>query len=260
MSSFTPASKLFNENEMTPDVEREKPTITLIEAEEDEAGVKDEPEELRSDAWFNQNKLTRVPVIALEPDMYQIDGQAYACFSVIKPEDYGALHHGDKGYKGFLIKFRGVFPSREDADRHIRKVMGTDRHFDVHLVPCFQWAKMDEDDVSEREHTDETISDIMKGYFKEENKRMKNVRDRINNTEEGYETRSGEATDFFEKSLEDTGPIIPSKPSNAKPMSLTELAEGLGIEARASTIVTQGIDETMEKKHFESIVSEVLED
>ena len=259
MSSFAFSKNAFSSDQMKPDTEREKPTIKITDVE-DSDDVKDEPGELRSDAWFNQNKLTRVPVIALEPDMYQIDGQAYACFSVIKPEDYGALHHGDKPYKGFLIKFRGVFASREEADRHIRKVMGADRHFDVHLVPCFQWAKMDEDDVSEREHTDETISGIMRGYFKEENKRMKNVRDRINTTEEGYETRSSESTDFFEKSLEDTGPKIPEKPANAKPMSLTELADGLGIEAHASTIVTQGIDETMEKSHFESIVSEILED
>lgn len=244
---------VFTKEEMTSDPEPKAPTISMIEADPEEP-VK---EELRSDAWFNNNKLTRVPVIALEPDMYQIDNQAYACFSVIKPEDYGVLHHGDKGYKGFLIKFRGVFPSREEADKHIRKIMRIDRHFDVHLVPCFQWAKMDEDDCSEREHLDENIGEIMKGYFKQENDRMKGVRKRINDTEEGFETRSKGVSDFY-NSIADSTPVpLPPKPDNARPVTLTELADELDIKAGGETIISQDLD-SLDTERFRSIVSEVI--
>lgn len=248
------AKHVFTTEEMTSDPEPKAPTINMVEEEEDEPA---KTEELRSDAWFNTNKITRVPVIALEPDMYQIDNQAYACFSIIRPEDYGVLHHGDKGYKGFLIKFRGVFPNKEEADRHIRKIMRIDRHFDVHLVPCFQWAKMDEDDCSEREHLDDNIGEIMKGYFKQENDRMKGVRKRISDTEEGYETRSKDVTDYFH-SIENAPPVplLPSKP-DSRAVTLDELADELGIEGKGETIVSQELGD-MDTERFRAIVSEVI--
>lgn len=249
---------VFTDEEMTSDPAPKNPTVTLVEEKDDESS-ESKKEEMRSDAWFNTNKITRVPVIALEPDMYQIDGQAYACFSVIRPEDYGVLHHGDKGYKGFLIKFRGVFPSREEADRHIRKIMKVDRHFDVHLVPCFQWAKMDEDDCSEREHLDDNIGEIMKGYFKQENDRMKGVRQRINDTEEGYEARSKSVSDFYNSVAAEPPKILPPKPSDCRPVTLTELADELDIKAKGETIMTHDLND-MDTERFRSIVSEVILD
>ena len=245
---------LFTDEEMTSDPAPKAPTIILKETDADEPLP---PEEKRADAWFNSNKIPRVPVIALEPDVFKLPGQNFACFSVIRPEDYGALHHGDSSYKGFLIKFRGVFPSREDADRHIRKVMGTDRNFDIHLVPCFQWSRMDDDAPEDREHLNSAIGDIMKGYFKEENNRMKGLRERIANTEEGKVVRAEENSEFFEKALNEQPRALPACPSGVRPLSLEELAKGYDIKPCGSTIVSTPM-EIIEEEKMQAVISEVL--
>lgn len=247
---------LFTDEEMTSDPVPKAPTIILKETDANEPLP---PEEKRADAWFNSNKVPRVPVIALEQDVFKIPGQNFACFSVIRPEDYGVLHHGDSSYKGFLIKFRGVFPSREEADKHIRKVMGTDRNFDVHLVPCFQWSRMDDDTPEDREHLNSTIGDIMKGYFKEENNRMKGLRERIANTEEGKVVRADEANDFFDKAVNAHPTALPACPSDVRPLSLEELAKGYDINPRGSTILSTPMD-TIEEEKIKAVISEVLLD
>lgn len=254
MSFIPPSKQLFSEEEMTSDPAPKAPTIVLKDIDED---APPEPEQKRSSAWFDSNKVTRVPVIALEPDVFQLEGQKYACFSVIRPEDYGALHHGDASYKGFLIKFRGVFPSREAADRHIRKVMGVDRHFDIHLVPCFQWSRMEDDNPEEREHLNSTIGDIMKGYFKEENNRMKGLRERIANTEEGKQARAAETSQFFENAIADEGQRLPPRPENVRPMTLEELAKSADLKPRGETILSQPFSD-LDIETKKAVISEVI--
>lgn len=250
---FEVHKQLFDDEEMTSDPAPKAPTVTLKEVtEEDE---KREEGITRANEWFNSNKVTRVPVIALEPDIYQIPEQKFACFSVIRPEDYGVLHHGDKSYKGFLIKFRGVFPDREEADKHIRKIMKTDRHFDIHLVPCFQWSQMEDDNPEDREHIDTSIGDIIKGYFKEENNRMKGIRTRIRNTEEST-GRSQEASEFYDSAMAADVPLLPDKPSNAKPVSLEQLAGEMEIKPKGEAILSQAMDEN--DTRIDAIVSEVI--
>jgi hypothetical protein len=255
MSHFS-KKLVFSEDDMTSDPEPKAPTVKIVEVPEDLEELEEEKAR-RSDVWFDTNKNVRVPIIALEEDIYKIPDQNFACFSVIRPEDYGALHHKEGDYKGSLIKFRGVFASREEADKHIRKVMKADKHFDIHLVPCFTWAAMDDDSIENREYMDNNIQEIIKGYFKEENNRMKGVSRRIRNTEEDL-NRSEEITDFFEKSqgfIEDRPPVRPAK---SKPVSLSELADALEIKPGGETVLTKTLEDEIPKEKLEAVVSEII--
>lgn len=145
--------------------------------------------------FFEKNKITKVPVIALQSDLHTIENQKWACFSIIKPDEYGKLSYKEKTYNGYLIKFRGCFATKEQAIKHIEKIMSVDKHFDVHLVPMFQWASMEDNDPEDREYVNDVIKDIVTGYFKKENEKFAHFRDRIANTESCE--RSEEATQFF---------------------------------------------------------------
>ena len=271
-NSATRRKLVFDEEEMTSDPEPKAPTVRLVEVSKEDDGAPEEPSN-RAKVWFDSNKNTRVPVIALEEDVYRIPDQNYACFSVIRPEDYGVLHHQDGSYRGSLIKFRGVFKSREEADHHIRRVMKADKHFDVHLVPCFTWAGMDDHAIEDREYANSEIAEIMKGYFSEENNRMKGVRERIRatqandptqkigwNEEAGGAARSSEATEFFMKAIEEEEDRPPPRPANAKPLTLSELAESLDITPRGETVMTKTIAEEIPREKLEAVVSEILLD
>ena len=162
--------------------------------------VKDEKiEEKKNKAalFFEKNKVTKVPTLALQSDLYKVEKQNWVCFSIIRPDEYGTLTHGERSYSGYLVKFRGCFETKEQAVKHIEKLLQVDRHFDIHLVPAFQWASLDDSDVQDREYVDERIKEIVTGYFKKENERIAGFRDRIADTETSE--RSEEATKFFEK-------------------------------------------------------------
>jgi hypothetical protein len=198
----------FTDNEMAPDPPTPKPVCTFTEVADDPT-MRAMPTEAvsaasRASEWFKKSRVDRVPMIALESDVYQVQGQSWACFSVIRPDQYRALHHNNKQYHGNLIKFRGAFATREAAEAHIRRLMAADKHFDVHLVPGFTWSGIDDDAVEDREYADSMIGDIMKGYFENENSRMMSLRSRIASTEsvvgdDGAMARNLEATAFFDK-------------------------------------------------------------
>ena len=249
----------FTAEEMTSDPEPKAPTVRMVECDDDEPL---EEEQNRADAWFDSNKNVRVPMIALQEDIYTIPGQNFVCFSVIKPEDYGALHHKDGSYQGSLIKFRGVFATREEADTHIRKIMKSDRHFDVHLVPAFTWAGMDDDMLEDREYADNTIGELMKGYFESENNRMKGVRARIKSTQDATtpeDMRGEESTEFYNKSIEWQKKEAPVRPEGVKAQTLEELAASLDITPGGETVMTKSLNDIPESK-IDAVVSEILLD
>lgn len=242
----------FNEEQMTSDPPPPKPVITSTELDEEQGAPKPEA---RHSSWFDRNRVTRVPLIALENDLYKVDNQAYACFSMIRPEEYGKLRHGEKEYHGYLIKFRGCFPSKELAVAHIEKLMKVDRHFDIHLIPCFQWSSIDDDAVEDREYANEMISDIMKGYFKQENDRMIGIRERIRRTEENKQVRSDESASFFDESQNMKNMTLEDKKVEVQAVSLDDLAADLEVNVGAS-ILTH--DHKLEDEETNAIVSEIL--
>ena len=245
-------AKRFNDEEMTSDPEPKAPSF--VSKEEDKPSNAQPTPADRAGKWFDTNKVTRVPLIALDKDPYQVENQCWVCFSVIKPEEYGKLKHGEKEYHGFLIKFRGCFPTKELAAAHIHRLMKVDRHFDIHLIPAFQWSCIDDDCVEDREYADDRISDIMKGYFKSENDRMLGIRDRIKQVEDGKKDRSEEATKFFEDATAERA-LIEDVQEIAEPVTLEQLAKDLDLNAGASVLSFHG---GLQKEKQDAVVSEII--
>lgn len=244
----------FNEEQMTSDPEPKKPSITISVPDEEEISLKKTQPGDRAKEWFNRNRVTRVPLIALESDPYKLEDQNWCVFSVITPEEYGTLRHGDEKYHGYLIKFSGVFPTKELATRHIEKLMKFNRHFDVHLVPAFQWSAIDDKAVEDREYANEMIGDIMRGYFREENNRMMGIRERIEQTEHNEKSRSNESTKFFEDSQ--NKPAIMNANVETEPITLDELAKKLELKTGGS--ILNHDSGKLSKKETDAVVSSIL--
>lgn len=200
------------------------PPPTCVFTEIDDTVDREKPS--KASIFFEKNKITRVPLIALQTDLYKVENQNWACISIIKPDEYGKLTHRDKTYKGFLIKFRGCFATKEQAVKHIEKIMQVDRHFDVHLIPCFAWASLEDTDVEDHEYLDNVVKEIVTGYFQKENQRISSFRDRIANTESSE--RSDEISDFFNQSASACTSVsmnhVEPQPSEP-PLNLDEAAD-----------------------------------
>lgn len=244
---------MFSESDMTSDKPYEAPVLSISEAPEKRDQVK------KADLYFESNAFSRVPLIALESDVQKVPGQNWAVLSIIKPEEYKSLKHKNGNYSGLLIKFRGAFNTREEAETHIKKVLKIDKHFDIHLVPAFSWAGVEDDCVEDREYANEMIGEIMRGYFENENLKIKSIRDRIRNTEDPTTMRSDEASAFFDSATAKTSLIEDSCNTVLKQeepaISMDELALRYGVEAKARPRFDYGTI-----GNYDSVVAEVLLD
>lgn len=248
-------AKRFTDEEMVTDPEPKAPTFSVSEDFEEKPKLPTTTD--RASQWFDRNKITRVPLIALEKDPYQVENQSWVVFSMIKPEEYGKLTHGEKEYHGYLIKFRGCFATKELATAHIHKLLKVDVHFDIHLIPAFQWSSIDDTSVEDREYADDRISDIMKGYFRSENDRMIGLRERIKTVEKDETDRSEEASKFYETMQDEINrPKIENTPVETEPVTLDELAKRM--EIKAGGAVLQAQEGNMAKDKQDAIVSEIL--
>jgi hypothetical protein len=133
--------------------------------------------------------------------------------------------------------------------------MKVDKHFDVHLIPTFQWASMEDTEIEDREYLNEVVSDIMKGYFKKENEKIVRMRDRIGDTETSE--RSDESSAFFEKcAIQENEPRV-NKHQQLHFSSLDELSTKYEIKA-AGGWCDHG--EVINNDVVNSVVSEILLD
>lgn len=141
------------------------------------------PRFARAEAYYKTHAMQEPPVVSTRPDVYPIPGQNWVCYSVLRPKDYGEVYTPDgEKYTGTLVKFRGTFDSFEDADDYIRRLQVADPHHEIKLVKTHQWVPFDDDldAVHEnREYQDETVREVMKGYFERERKRVAGVSARM---------------------------------------------------------------------------------
>lgn len=222
------------------DCKLDPPTFEALDAKTDptsEAATRwkaEDEEAKRSHFLCGSNGRQMVPIIALEPDVNRVPRQRFACISVIKPDMYQTLHHGERKYKGLLMKVRGIFETREAADAWIReRILPLDPHFDVHLIECHKWSGVEDDDVLDREYTDENISAIMTSYFKEEHDKQLGLQTRVE-VAKNMTQRSKESGDFYREAnalAVDAEGEVPEKMSRRATMPHEQLA-GLPLGAQ----------------------------
>nr|BDC17025.1 hypothetical protein [Sicyoidochytrium minutum DNA virus] len=137
----------------------------------------------RAEAYYRTHAMQEPPMVSTRPDVYPIPGQNWTCYSVLRPKDYGEVYTPDgELYTGTLLKIRGTFDRFEDADDYIRRLQVADPHHEIKLVKTHQWIPFDDelDAIHEnREYQDETVREVMKGYFERERKRVASVSARM---------------------------------------------------------------------------------
>jgi len=101
----------------------------------------------------------------LEQDYLTVPGQLYACISIVGPD---CPQKTDK----FGIKIRGTFPSKDDAERHAKRLQKEDATFDIYVVDMYKWLLVppDRDHIEDVHYSNDKLEEIMTKY--RENQRM----------------------------------------------------------------------------------------
>lgn len=100
-----------------------------------------------------------------ETDYATVPGQLYACLSVVGPE---CPQRNDK----FGIKIRGAFSTREEAEKHAKRLHKEDATFDIYVVDMYKWLLIPPqiDKIDDVHYTNEKLEEIMSKY--RENQRL----------------------------------------------------------------------------------------
>jgi hypothetical protein len=95
----------------------------------------------------------------LEQDYLTVPGQLYACISIVGPD---CPQKTDK----FGIKIRGTFPSKDDAERHAKRLQKEDATFDIYVVDMYKWLLIppDRDNIEDVHYSNEKLEEIMTKY------------------------------------------------------------------------------------------------
>jgi hypothetical protein len=95
----------------------------------------------------------------LEQDFISVPGQIYALISIVGPD---CPQKNDK----FGLKIRGVFPNKEEAASHAKRLQKEDGVFDIYVVDMYKWLLIppDRDHIDDVHYSDEKLEEIMKKY------------------------------------------------------------------------------------------------
>lgn len=98
-------------------------------------------------------------------DYATVPGQFFACLSIVGPE---CPQKNDK----FGIKIRGAFATREEAERHAKRLQKDDATFDIYVVDLYKWLLIppDKDRIEDVHYANEKLEEIFTKY--RENQRM----------------------------------------------------------------------------------------
>lgn len=102
---------------------------------------------------------TPQPIDFLDEDIITVPGQVYALVSVVSPTNR------QKGEQ-CALKIRGVFGMRDEAERHVKKLMRVDSAFDVYVVELYKWVPFppDPNQIEDQRYVDDYLNKLMQGY------------------------------------------------------------------------------------------------
>jgi hypothetical protein len=150
---------------------------------------------------------------SLEQDYLTVPGQNFACLSIVGPDC-------PQKTEKFGIKIRGTFVTREDAERHAKRLQKDDATFDIYVVDMYKWLLVppDRDHIDDVHYADEKLEEIMSKY--RDNQRLaasmfeKRKRDMLAKPIPGSDTPYIDASD--ENSKFYTKPDVPPIPHPAE--------------------------------------------
>jgi Family of unknown function (DUF5832) len=150
---------------------------------------------------------------SLEQDYLTVPGQVFALISIVGPDQ--PQRNDQLG-----LKIRGCFATKEDAERHAKRLQTEDNLCDIYVVDMYKWLLIPPDNtkIEDAHYTNEKLEEIMTKY--RENQRRaaahfeKRKRDMMAKPIPGSETPFIEAGD--ENSKFYTKPDVPPIPHPAE--------------------------------------------
>ena len=104
----------------------------------------------------------------LTKDKLTVPGVSWACLSFVGNLDGGWVRPAEGAkYTEFMIKIRGAFGSKIEAEEHANELQGLDSSVDIYVVNMYEWLLLPPPPVSEMnnvKYTDERLQAIMDGY------------------------------------------------------------------------------------------------
>lgn len=98
-------------------------------------------------------------------DYTTVPGQLFACLSIVGPD---CPQRTDK----FGIKIRGAFSTRDEAEKHAKRLQKEDATFDIYVVDMYKWLLIppDRDHIEDVHYANEKLEEIFSKY--RDNQRM----------------------------------------------------------------------------------------
>ena len=104
----------------------------------------------------------------LTKDKLTVPGVSWACLSFVGNLDGGWVRPAEGAkHTEFMIKIRGAFGSKIEAEEHANVLQGLDSSVDIYVVNMYEWLLLPPPPVSEMnnaKYTDERLQAIMDGY------------------------------------------------------------------------------------------------
>ena len=151
-----------------------KSTIDIVNTESDEV-VKLDLDELK-DILEDDTKLATTKakatnfVINIREDSTKIKGQNWVCITCITKEGYRSKSFPNTKYDRPLIKVRGIFDTRYEAEHYIQnRIQHSDADFDVDLINVSKWAPISEYSYNQNIHVNPEVTSLVQGYLNNKN-------------------------------------------------------------------------------------------
>lgn len=95
----------------------------------------------------------------LEQDYTVVPGQVYALISIVGPD---CPQKNEK----FGLKIRGVFPTKDEASAHAKRLQKEDATFDIYMVETGKWLLIppDRDKIDDVHYVEDKLEEIMTKY------------------------------------------------------------------------------------------------
>jgi len=104
----------------------------------------------------------------LAKDKLTVPGVSWACLSFVGNLDGGWVRPAEGAkHTEFMIKIRGAFGSKIEAEEHAKELQGIDSSVDIYVVNMYEWLLLPPPPVAEMDnvkYTDERLQAIMDGY------------------------------------------------------------------------------------------------
>ena len=104
----------------------------------------------------------------LAKDKLTVPGVSWACLSFVGNLDGGWVRPAEGAkHTEFMIKIRGAFGTKSEAEEHAKELQGIDNSVDIYVVNMYEWLLLPPPPVAEMEnvkYTDDRLQAIMDGY------------------------------------------------------------------------------------------------